>query len=132
MKFNLLAALLWATLLSCQDLVVQEHIVGRYYLIATDSEEEQTLGYALGNGSFIGLVPGYVFAVAYNKKYIVVKQRPSYDDKGIVNYYTIECQYVDASHMKAVNSPPSTETVFNSNKAHLEAFGRLKFQDFSN
>lgn len=129
MKYSFITCLIFITFLGCQDLVVEEHIVGKYYITATDTEQQQQLSYAIGNGSYIGLVPGYVYSVAYNAKYIVVKQRPHFNVKQVVDYYVLERQDVEADQLKITLEPPIMEDVFNSNRSKFEAYGELSFDD---
>jgi len=51
-------------------------IDGQYRLEAIDTEEQSQVTYNLGNGSSIGRVPETVFAVGWDKNYIVAARHP--------------------------------------------------------
>jgi len=75
-------------LASCQGFVIQEHIVDKYYLQATDIGEQLCLAYCPdGNGCF-PIIPETVFAAGYNEKYIIVKQHPN-NNRSITNYFIL-------------------------------------------
>ena len=116
-------------MVSCQDLVVEEHIVGNYYVVATDMKNEKHLSYATGTGGYVGITPGCTFAIAYNNKYIVAKQSPDMDNATIVNYYIHERQNVKAGQLKTDVEGPLYEEVYEGRKLQLEKYGPLEFEN---
>lgn len=60
----------------CQDLVEEHNVVGRYFLVATDTEDQMSLGYQSFNGGYLGIVDETVFAAGVADSFIVVKQHP--------------------------------------------------------
>ncbi|MBS4013171.1 MAG: DUF3997 domain-containing protein [Bacteroidetes bacterium] len=60
--------------LACQYLVYKKKIVDKYYLIATDTKSDMSVSYDLGDGSFIGIVNGGVYAIGNNSNFIIIKQ----------------------------------------------------------
>ncbi|HRP03146.1 MAG TPA: DUF3997 domain-containing protein [Candidatus Kapabacteria bacterium] len=73
---------------SCQDIAYNEKIIGRYYLIAIDYLEQMNLSFQLENNNSVGIIGQTVFAVGFNKNYIIVKQHP-YNNRKITNYYIV-------------------------------------------
>ena len=93
MKPILPALLLSVMTISCDGLH-KEHITGNYYLVSTDYvDEDLSVSYDLGDGSYIGVVNETVFAVGYNKDFIIAKQHPAKEinnpDKSITNYFIV-------------------------------------------
>ena len=92
---TLLISFLIMTLLSgCLGFVYNKKIVDKYWLIAIDTKAEMSLSYELGNGNFIGIIGGGVFALGNNADYIIVKQHPLIHfpnsiNKQITNYYIV-------------------------------------------
>ncbi|GAB4044883.1 hypothetical protein [Spirosoma jeollabukense] len=124
--------LLAILLISCQDLAVEEHIVGNYYIIATDSENEKCLSYATKTGAYICITPSSTFSVAYNTKYVVAKQHPIMEENeknSITNYYIHERQNVKPELFKNIVEGPLYEEVFEGKKKQLEKYGMLEFRD---
>jgi hypothetical protein len=74
-------------------------------MVAIDTAEQSEVAYDLGHGSSIGRVPPTVFAVGYNRDYIVAARHPtSYidqPDRSKTEYYYIirakDGPYVDPS-----------------------------------
>jgi hypothetical protein len=68
--------------------VIEEHITGKYYLVAADIVKDSFLGYQTSEGSCTQVIPETIFAAGFNYKYIIAKQHP-YNDKKITNYFTV-------------------------------------------
>ena len=95
MKQKNLWLLILCLLSGCTGFSSKENIVGNYYLIATDTDEQSSLSYcepADKNGC-IGIIEATVFAVGYNKDYIIAKQHPRVDpkvpNKSVTNYFIL-------------------------------------------
>jgi hypothetical protein len=91
-----------------------QHLVGPYRLVATDTTEQMSLMYSLGDDVVIACVEDTVFAVGWNERHIVAKQHPK-NDRAVTNYF-----YLD---MKAESKPcagvtgPLTAPEFESARA---------------
>jgi len=86
-RFFLFFALL--LFLSCNS-GVRKNFLGNYYIVAPDLDEQTALSYhepsdGLAYGDVIGAT---VFAVGYNKAYIIAKQHPN-GDRHITNYFIL-------------------------------------------
>jgi len=68
-----IAFLLIVSLFSSCGFVHQEHVVGKYYIIGVDSQNDLSLDYDLGNGSFIGRAPANITEYGYNDTFLVIK-----------------------------------------------------------
>ncbi len=85
----LLAVIAMLTCISCQDFVHKERIVGDFFLVAVDSDQEMDISYKISNdGDFIGVVPATVYSIGHDSLYIYAKQHPDGPD-GKTNYYII-------------------------------------------
>src|ERR1700749_1445227 len=78
-------------LLSCSvGMDIKRNIVGNYYLTAPDDDEQLGLTYQNPgdqNGGYDGIIEQTVFAVGYNKQYIIAKKHPP--NKDITNYFIL-------------------------------------------
>ena len=83
------------SLLSCSDFVIKKNIVGNYYLIATDTEDDLGLAYhePEDGQNYATIVDATVFTIGFNDKFINVKQHPrtfpNPPDLNITNYYIL-------------------------------------------
>lgn len=90
--FNLFILLLFA---SCMGLAIKEKLIDNYYLIASDDINGLDLCYheSSDGDNYNGIIEATVFAVGYNKDYMIVKQHPRIfpnpPDKKITNYYIL-------------------------------------------
>jgi len=118
---------------SCMGLAIKENIVGNYYLVATDVDEDLSLSYhepADGDnyGTFISAT---VFAVGYNEKYIIVKQHPrtfpNPPNKGITNFFILPLS--KGFNWRTNNGliGPLTLEQFNAKRKELNIPDGLKF-----
>lgn len=74
--------------ISCNG-IIKNHIVGRYYLVAVDTNDNMTIGYEVDDdGNTIGVVDEKIFSIGNNDKYIIAKQH-SNRNKNAVNYFII-------------------------------------------
>jgi len=64
--------------------------LGNYYLVAPDLDEQTSLSYHDPKDSLVypSIIEATVFAVGYNKNYIIAKQHPN-GDKHITNYFIL-------------------------------------------
>lgn len=68
----------------------KDKVVGNYYLVAPDDESQLSLDYcdpADQNGCS-GVIDATVFAVGYNKEFIIAKQHPN-NNRNTTNYYLL-------------------------------------------
>jgi len=91
MKRNFLFLILFS-LSACINGVsgIRENFLGNYYLVAPDDDEQTALSYHEPSD---GLVYAYiieetVFAIGYNKAYIIAKQHP-FGERRITNYFIL-------------------------------------------
>jgi hypothetical protein len=77
----------------CGMAIHKENVVGNYYLIATDAGEDMNLGFKHSESSYWTMVRNTVYAVGFNKEFIIVKQHPrefpSQPDNTITNYFIV-------------------------------------------
>ncbi len=66
-----------------------DRITGKYYVLWIDLQESQGISEAdeSNSGSYIGLVPEYVYSVGHNDEFIIAKQHPT---AGFNNGYKID------------------------------------------
>jgi len=105
----------------CQPVfILNEKIVDNYYIIAPDVYERAALCFQTDNdgANYVELVPATVFAVGYNKEYMIIKQHPILSfmptvDKTTTNYYILPL-------LKTINP-----------QMHNDLIGPLTFEDFN-
>jgi hypothetical protein len=80
-------------LLSCNN-GIRQNFLGNYYLVAPDIDEQTSLSYHdPSDGLAYGdVIKATVFAVGYNKTYIIAKQHPK-GDKRITNYFILPVKH---------------------------------------
>jgi hypothetical protein len=118
------------TLLFCscgfgRGFVIKEKIVGNYYLVAADIEEDLSLSYHVDSDgdNWATVVDPTVFAVGYNEKYIFVKQHPrvfpNLPDKRLTNYFILPLK--QGFNWKTKNGliGPLSETEFERKRIEL-------------
>jgi hypothetical protein len=79
---------------------------GPYALTWIDIPDDVRLEYDRGDGGFSGRIEPRVFAVGWNKRYLVAKQHPS-GDRSVTNFFVIDAtaDSADADHEKVVRGP---------------------------
>jgi hypothetical protein len=98
MKINYLLIVFLSFFQSCESLAIKEHLVGNYYLIASDDQHQLGLGYHTpeDEDTYGEIVPATVFAVGFNENYFILKQHPYIFAKppntSITNYYILRNQ----------------------------------------
>ena len=110
---------------SCQDLVYVKHITGRYYLVAVDTDDQMDLGFQTESKDYIGLLGQTVFAVGFNKNYIIAKQH-HYNNRNITNYYIIFIYHEMTYWPEKGVIAPFTKEEFNK-KRHELNISDIKF-----
>jgi hypothetical protein len=120
-------------LLSLTGCEYREHLTGNYYLTETDNaDEELSLSYDLGNGSYIGVVNPTLFAVGYDDEYIIAKNHPQIRgaftfSRKFTHYYIVPLKY------KVHHSPdenrigPLSEEEFKAKRKELKMSDSLTF-----
>lgn len=76
-------------LLAACGFVHDERLDGPYRLVAVDTMSQMAVYYDLGDGNCIGRISETVFAVGWNKSYIVAARHP-YSDKSRVEYFYLD------------------------------------------
>lgn len=98
LKINYFILAIISFLQSCESLAFKEHLVGNYYLVASDDEHQLGLGYHTSEDedTFGEIVPATVFAVGFNENYFILKQHPYIFAKppktNITNFYILRNQ----------------------------------------
>jgi hypothetical protein len=101
--------------------LIHEHLVGRYYLIAAENEEQLGVGYHPdGTGIYIQRIPATVIDVGWDDRYIVAARRTQGEPGSPLRYY-----YIDIAKDGPGGAPeravtgPLTEEQFKAAKAAL-------------
>ena len=95
MNRKLLYLLFLCLLSGCMGFAIKEKIVGNYYLIANDVDEDLSLSYheAADGSNYGDVIKATVFSVGYNEKYIIAKQHPrafpNPPNKNITNFFIL-------------------------------------------
>ncbi len=139
MKQKPLWLLIVLLLSGCMGFLSKENIIGNYYLIAADTEEQMSLSYcdpADKNGC-IGIIEATVFSVGYNKDYIIAKQHPrvfpNAPNKDITNYFILPIgkKGTDWGNNYGLIGPLTLDQ-FNKQGKELNLLPDLKFTEKSN
>lgn len=105
----------------------EKHLTGPYDLSAIDIDEEMAIYYRSNNGGGICRVPPTVFAVGWNKRYIIAKQHPR-SNHNITNFYILDMK---KDHEYAKESEyligPIRQNAFNQKMKELNLLGSLDF-----
>lgn len=121
--------------IKCTEGINQIHIVGRYYLTATDYEQaKQSLSFKADEGGQVDIVNAMVFSVAHHDKYIFAKQHPRTvpdpPDTTIVNYFIIPI-YDEMTHWPEKNIlGPLDEVEFQAEYKKLGFKEDIKFKEY--
>lgn len=94
---HIIALVLISTgLYSCTGMIINQCIIGDYYLTAPDIPEQSTISYRNKKykDSYLTIIPETVFSVGHNKQYIIAKRHPNINsfsklDKSIIYYYIL-------------------------------------------
>lgn len=121
-----------STFLGCHNFVIEEKLVGNYYLVASDEEYGCNLAFKENKDQDFGtLISPTVFAVGYNDDYMIVKQHPrtfpNPPDKSITNYYILPLK--EGMNWRTKNGliGPLTELEFIAKRKELEIRDDLTF-----
>jgi len=111
----------------------KEKIIGNYYLIAGDIEEDMCISFhEEKDGSIYGtIINATVFAVGFNNKYIIAKQHPRIFpqpcDKNVTNYFILPIKKeMDWKTKNGLIGPLSIQQ-FNQTKKELDIPDSVKF-----
>ncbi len=85
MRQALVLVFLTAPLGAC-GFVHDEHIDGPYRLVAIDVSEEMAICYEIEDGC-VGRIPGTVYAIGFDAKYLVAARHPDNDQSKTEYYY---------------------------------------------
>ncbi len=123
---------LFVILLAGCGLAVEDKITGNYFLTAADDDDDTGLSYhAPSDGPIYALIiVGTVFAVGYNKEYLIAKQHPKSDsgiNRRITNYYILPLK--DTMNWRTMNGliGPLSFDQFNQKKIDLRISPSLTF-----
>ena len=108
----------------CSGFVYDRKIDGPYRLTAIDTMSAMTVTYALDNKDTVGRIGKTVFAVGWNKRYIVAKRHPP-SSNAVTEYFYLDrgadSGYSDPS--KSVTGPLSKDDFIRAtNELELPAF----------
>jgi hypothetical protein len=115
-------------------LAIKQQVIDNYYLIATDIDEDLSLSYCdpSDKSGCVGIIIPTVFAVGYNKDYIIVQQHPRVfpdpPNKRITNYFILPVNYKSkrwGDNFGLVG--PLTSEEFNKKRKELGIPDSLKF-----
>lgn len=127
MKASRLITLALVTLLSGCGLIHDDHLVGRYHLMAENVPEQMKVSYYFPHEEgWIGRIPETVFAVGWDKDYIVAKQHPK-NNRRVTHFYYLDITRDSAdAGLRASVTGPLTEAEFIRKQAelHLPTFRR--------
>ena len=88
-NFKIIITLALINLLFSCNGNIKNHIIGRYYLVSIDTNDNMTISYEVDDdGNTVGVVDEKVFSVGNNDTYIIAKQHPN-RNKNTVNYFII-------------------------------------------
>lgn len=120
--------------MGCLGFDTKEKIIGNYYLVAADDQSQLSLSYcdpADKNGC-VGITDATIFAVGYNKDYIIAQQHPrtfpNPTNKKIINYYILPVDYKNkhwGDNFGLIG--PLTLEQFNDKRKELNIPDNLKF-----
>jgi hypothetical protein len=132
-KKAILYLIIFSLLSGCMGLAIKENVVGNYYLIATDVDEDLNLSYhePADDNNYGGIIEATVFAIGYNDEYIIVKQHPRIfpnpPNKAITNFYILPIKKGFDWRTKNGLIGPLTEVQFKEEEKKLNIPIGLKF-----
>jgi hypothetical protein len=116
----------------CQNLT-ERKIIGNYYLVSTDRNEDETsLSYKLSSGdNYIGIIPETVFEIGYNEFFIIAKQHPKdinkNQDKSGINFFILPIMTLDTLYPQKYLLGPFNETNFINERKKLNIPDSVSF-----
>jgi len=133
MKIWIIFLLVTFSLFSCSDFAIKKSIVGNYFLIATDTEDDLGLCYhePSDDQNYGTIIDATIFAIGFNDKFIIVKQHPrnfpNPPNENITNYYILPIQKgMDWKSKNGLIGPITLEQ-FNTKKRELNIPEEVKF-----
>ncbi len=117
---------------ACQAFFYEEHIIGNYYLVAVDGDEDMCISYQVEDQKMYGeiIIPSTVFAVGYDEDFIIVKQHPMNFpdvDKSITNYFIIPVKNKIHKTLELNKIGPLSLEEFNKKRNELNIPQELAF-----
>ena len=118
---------------SCESLAIKDHLVGNYYMVASDDQHHLGLGYHTpeDEDTYGEIVPATVFAVGFNENYFILKQHPYIFAKPpntkIKNYYILRNQKIFDFRTRDGLYGPLTFNQFNTKRHELGIPDSLNF-----
>ncbi len=95
-KHLIILSLISIGLVSCNGFIIEQNIVGNYYLTAPDIPEQCSISYHDKNSgsNYSTIINSTVFSIGHNKQYIIAKQHPEIGgsdkpNKNIIKYYIL-------------------------------------------
>jgi hypothetical protein len=112
----------------------EERLVGNYYLTKMDyANEDLSLSYDLGNGSYVDVVSSTLFAVGYDDEYIIAKRHPlngygrNAINKRVTYYYIVPLKYKVHDWPDENRIGPLSEEEFLEKRKELKMSNTLTF-----
>ena len=128
MKAKIIFLSISCLLSSCIGFDTKDKVVGNYYLVAPDDESQLSLDYCDPgdqNGGCGGVIGSTVFAVGYDKEYIIVKQHPN-NARNITNYFILPLKNgAEPTNSELIG--PLTSEQFSDKKKELKVSPDIKF-----
>jgi len=95
---NVLYSFIFLIFTSCSGFAIEEKLLDNYYLIAGDISEDCSLSYKVSDDDFGTVIGATVFAIGYDKQFIIAKQYPrtfpNPPNKKVINYYILPIKRV--------------------------------------
>lgn len=125
--FSCVVSMLLPILVGC-GFVQDEAIIGPYRWIAVDDPNDMTVCYTVGQEDCVGRIPGTVFSVGWDDRYIVAKQH-ALNDPSTTHYFILEMarDSLYAEPSASVTGPLTEQAFTEKAKAlHLPNFKKTK------
>lgn len=135
MKIKIWYIVLIFVIFSCSGFALKKHVVGNYYLIATDVVEDIDLCYyePKDNQNYGSITGSTIFAIGFNNKYIIAKQHPrtfpNPPDTTQTNYYILPIKSSMDWRSKNGLMGPLTLEQFNEKRKELNIPKELTFNN---
>ncbi len=127
MKVKGISILIWCLYSGCMGFDTKVKLVGNYYLVAPDDASQLSLDYCDPNdlNGCGGVIQSTVFAIGYNKEFIIVKQHPN-NTINITNHFILLINDNAEPNKKDLLGPLTLEQ-FNEKRKELKIPDSLKF-----
>jgi len=123
-------------LIGCGDMfgnAYEEHISGKYYLVAGDGREQMGLCTTDEFRGYLGVIVPTVFAIGYDKDFIIVKQHPRHFDghdvmnRQVTSYYIVALKEQRGKSDTDIVYGPMTKEKFHAKRKELGVPEDLQF-----